>query len=428
MSLFIALTGLKGAQTALTVTSNNIANANSVGFKRSATQFADVVAAAGLGGQGRGTGTVLKSTEQQFQQGIIEATGNTFDLAINGEGFFATRPNLLSTDIVYERGGAFNLDKQNFVIGMSGEHLLGYPVGPDGRTTTTSPDALRPIELPSVSGVAVATSQIQLAVNLPADGPVIPDQPRYAIDPYVFDPADPLTYNHSTSTTVFDDTGKAHTAQVFYTRIKGPDGVDDTSRWSVNFAMGGLILPTADGLPLELAFDAAGTLTAPTAAIAIAPFDPQNGASPISFAFDPGSATSQRPGVFSIFAFSQDGVPPGKLDSVSIDEKGLITAGFSNGSTIPVARVAIVKFANPGGLAQLGQSTFRVTGDSGNPQFLEAGSDGAGGLLSGSIERANVDLTEELVQLITAQRNFQANAKSIETDNAMTQSILNIRS
>lgn len=427
MSLYVALTGLKGAQSSLSVTSNNIANANSIGFKRSTTEFGDLVANSGLAGATGGTGTVLKGTSQQFEQGIIESTGNTFDLAVNGQGFFAIRPSLNGTDVSYTRAGAFDLDKNGFVVGSSGQYLLGYPVGPDGTTTTKSAQSLLPLRLPDSSGEAIASTQLSLAVNLSSKGSVIPDEPRFASTGYQFDPTNPLTYNNTTSATLFDSEGNPQTAQIYYTRTKAPDADDPTSSWTVNITIDGKEVAAADGNPIEFQFDSLGNKTAPTGPIQLAAHDPANGAAPMNLTFDPGEATVQKQDIFSVRSVAQDGVPPGRLDGVSVDETGLVTAGFSNGTSQAIGRIAAVNFANPQELAQQGNATYRATGGSGDPVYLEPGEDGAGGVLSGSIERANVDLTEELVQLITAQRNFQANAKTIETDNAMAQSILSIR-
>ena len=170
MSLYIALTGLKGAQSSLSVTSNNIANANSIGFKRSDIEFGDLVSTSGISGSSGGTGTVVKATKQQFAQGIIESTGNTFDLAVNGQGFFAIRANLESTDVNYTRAGSFDLDRDGFVVGAGGQHLLGYPVGPDGATVTKNAQSLLPLRLPPQSGEPIATSQLNVAVDLSAQG------------------------------------------------------------------------------------------------------------------------------------------------------------------------------------------------------------------------------------------------------------------
>ncbi|MEO0499784.1 MAG: flagellar hook protein FlgE [Pseudomonadota bacterium] len=428
MSLYIALTGLQGAQTSLGVTANNIANANSIGFKRSTTTFADLVAASGLRANQRGTGTVLQETEQQFQQGVIETTGNTFDLAISGQGFFATRPDLVDTSIAYTRAGAYTLDENNFVRGPGGEHLLGYTVTEDGRASNPGIDSLRPLQLPAVSGEPVPSSQLQTAVTLPDTATVIPDEPRYAASGYAFDPGDPLTYNHKSSATLYDSGGNPQVAEVHYVRTQAPVAADRRSLWSIHVTIDGTELTPASGVPTEIEFDGNGRQTIPIGPVTFQPYDPGNGTLPTELTFALGNATIQSPGPFSVLSISQDGVPPGTLEGVSIDPTGLVAAGYSNGSTVNIGRVAVVNFANPEGLVGIGGSTFRHTGASGEPQFTVAGSNGSGNVLSGSLERANVDLTEELVGLITAQRNFQANAKSIETDTAMTQSILNIRS
>jgi flagellar hook protein FlgE len=426
MSLYISLTGLKGAQTSLSVTSNNIANANSTGFKRSTTSFSDVVAQSGLNGRAQGTGTALKAVQQQMKQGIIETTGNTFDLALSGDGFFAVKPDLVSTDTLYTRAGEFRIDENNFIRGTSGQYLLAYPVNADGRATSTAFDALRPLQLPASSGNPVPSSQLQLAVNLPADGIVVPDQPRYLTTPYAFDATDPRTYNVATSATLYDSEGNPQLANVYYVRTKGPDATDDTSRWNVHVVIGLTELTPSSGAP-ELVFDDLGRLSTPAGPFPFAPYDPGNGADPIALTFDPGTATSQVNSPFTVFSLAQDGVPPGRLDSVTVDETGVVRVGFSNGEALAVGKVAIARFADPAKLAQIGNASYRVSGASGAAQFAEAGQDGTATMLSGSLERANVDITEELVNLITAQRNFQANAKAIETDNAMTQSIINIR-
>ncbi|MBV7257014.1 flagellar hook protein FlgE [Pacificimonas sp. WHA3] len=427
MSLYIALTGLKGAQSALSVTSNNIANANSIGFKKSTTTFADLVASSGIRSNQGGTGTVLQETEQQFQQGVIESTGNTFDLAISGQGFFATRPDLLDTNISFTRAGAYSLDRDNFVRGPGGEHLLGYTVSPDGRTVSTGPDSLRPLQLPNTSGDPIATSQLQVAVNLPESSTVIPEQPRYAGGTYAFDSRDPLTYNFKSPATLYDTGGNPQLAEVYYVRTQAPSVGDQRSLWNIHVTINGEDLTPADGNPIVAEFDINGRNTPAVPPVLFDPYDPGNGTLPTQLTLELGTATELSDAPFSLLSVQQDGFPAGTLDGVSIDATGLVSAGYSNGTTVNLGRVAIVNFSNPEALVGTGGSRFQATGESGDPQFLIAGSDGAGNILSGSIERANVDLTEELVGLIVAQRNFQANAKSIETDTAMTQSILQIR-
>jgi flagellar hook protein FlgE len=176
-----------------------------------------------------------------------------------------------------------------------------------------------------------------------------------------------------------------------------------------------------------LQFDAAGALTAPTAPTALDPVSPAGASSPLNISLDFGSATNQSTGTFTLAALEQDGFAAGTLDDVTINEEGLVTATFSNGETQALGKLAMANFSNPIGLKQRGDARWSVTGDSGDAIVGTAGDQGFGRVQSGALERANVDITEELVALIAAQRNFQANAKAIETANTMTQAIFNLR-
>jgi flagellar hook protein FlgE len=434
MSLYISLTGLQGAQTDLTVISNNIANSNSYGFKKSAAEFGDVIATSALQLASRsvGSGTAVKAIKQEFSQGVVQSSLNSLDMAISGQGFLAVKTDLANDEVQFTRNGSFSVDQSNYVIGSTGKHLLVYPVNQDGRVTASGLQEARALRLPETSGVPRATGTLQITANLPSDAEVIPNNPRFtAANPYVFDRTNPLTYNESTSTTVYDTLGTGHLATVYYVRRSEPAGATPTSTWDAHVVIDSVEQSTTPGaptpVPVSLTFDALGRLSAPASAIPLAPYDPGNGADPLQLNFLPGAASTQVSDPFTILSLRQDGFPPGKLDSVSVDPNGVVRAGFSNGQTEALGKVVMVNFTNPNGLAQVGDSHFRNTGISGNPLLGEAGSSGFGSIISGSIERSNVDITEELVNLITAQRNFQANAKAIETDNAMTQSILNIR-
>jgi flagellar hook protein FlgE len=434
MSLYISLTGLQGAQTDLTVISNNIANSNSYGFKKSAAEFGDVIATSALQLASRsvGSGTAVKAIKQEFSQGVVQSSLNSLDMAISGQGFLAVKTDLANDEVQFTRNGSFSVDQSNYVIGSTGKHLLVYPVNQDGRVTASGLQEARALRLPETSGVPRATGTLQITANLPSDAEVIPNNPRFTgTNPYVFDRNNPLTYNESTSTTVYDTLGTGHLATVYYVRRSEPAGATPTSTWDAHVVIDSVEQSTTPGaptpVPVSLTFDALGRLSAPASAIPLAPYDPGNGADPLQLNFLPGAASTQVSDPFTILSLRQDGFPPGKLDSVSVDPNGVVRAGFSNGQTEALGKVVMVNFTNPNGLAQVGDSHFRNTGISGNPLLGEAGSSGFGSIISGSIERSNVDITEELVNLITAQRNFQANAKAIETDNAMTQSILNIR-
>jgi flagellar hook protein FlgE len=434
MSLYVSLTGLQGAQTDLSVISNNIANSNSYGFKKSSAEFGDVIATSALQLASRsiGSGTAVKAIKQEFSQGVVQSSLNSLDMAISGQGFLAVKTDLASDEVQFTRNGSFSVDQNNYVIGSTGKHLLVYPVNQDGRVTASGLQEARALRLPETSGVPRATGTLQVTANLPSDAEVIPNNPRFSTaNPYVFDRNNPLTYNESASTTVYDTLGTGHLATVFYVRTSEPNSTAGTSTWNAHVVIDSteqsIVTGSATPMPVLLTFDALGRLSAPVTAVPLAAHDPGNGADPLQLNFQPGAASTQVADPFTILSLRQDGLPPGKLDSVSVDTNGIVRAGFSNGQTEALGKVVMANFTNPNGLAQVGDSHFRNTGISGSPLLGEAGGSGFGSIISGSIERSNVDITEELVNLITAQRNFQANAKAIETDNAMTQSILNIR-
>lgn len=429
MSMYTSLTGLAGSQTELSVISNNIANVGTSGFKRSRAEFGDIIATSPLQNPGRvyGSGSVIKSIKQQFTQGPIQSSLNVLDLALTGQGFFAVKPKLASNEVSFSRNGSFTVDSDRYVVDSSGNALQVFPTNQEGRVLANGIADTRSLRLPLTSGSPRATTGISIAANLPSDAEVIPDNPRYTTgSPYVFDKANPLTYNQSTSTTVYDSVGNPHAATIYYVRTSAATASEPTSTWEAHVFVGDSELTTASGEPLELTFDTSGTLTAPTDAIA---FDALtvDGADPMVLTLDHGTATTQISDPFSIATLGQDGYPAGRLDSVAVDVNGVVRASFTNGQTQALGKVVLASFANPNGLKQIGDAHYATTGLSGDPVLGEAGTGGLGNVLSGSIERSNVDITEELVNLITAQRNFQANAKAIETDSAMTQAIINIR-
>ena len=185
-------------------------------------------------------------------------------------------------------------------------------------------------------------------------------------------------------------------------------------------------VPAALNVPVRL-FNAAGTLVSPTTAYAFDPVTPPTGGRPLALAVDHGITTTQQSGPFALATKEQDGFPSGQLESVGVDGSGTLKASFTNGEIQTLGKVAVAIFSNPQGLKQVGDASYVTTPESGTPITGEAGKNGIGGILSGSLERSNVDLTVELVGLIAAQRNFQANAKAIETDSTLLQTIINLR-
>ncbi len=427
MALYTSLTGITTAQTDLSVVSNNIANANSVGFKRARAEFSDIVATSPLQNPGTvyGAGTTLRAISQQFSQGAIQSSMNALDLALGGQGFFTVRADGGAGDILFTRNGSFSTDAQGAIIDAKGRHLQAYPVNQNGVATATGAGALQSLRVPDTSGPAVATTAIDLAAVLSSDAEVIPASARFsASTPYAFNRLDPTTYNNSASTTVFDADGNALPATIYYVRTAAATAASPTESWDAYVTIGDQM---ATASPIALSFDSTGALTSPTGGVALDPVTPPSGASPLSVELRLGAASAVAPQPFTLLALSQNGTTPARLDSVSVDVEGLVSASYSNGDVLALGRLAIAGFANPQGLKQVGDAHYALTGLSGAAQFSTAGAEGLGNILSGALERSNVDLTEELVNMMTAQRNFQANARAIETDNAMAQAILGIR-
>ncbi len=426
MSFYTSLSGLKGAQTDLATVSNNVANVGTLGFKRSRTEFGDLISSAPLQAAGSiaGQGTRLKGITQQFTQGASEGTDRALDLMVAGQGFFMTRTN---GQVSFTRNGAFGVDAARNVTDSSGGFLQVLPVDDEGKVTATGLSSTRALQLPLSTGQPRATTKIDIAVTLPSAAGLPASNPKFGTtNPYAFNRFDPDTYSQSTATTVYDSNGAALPATLYFTRKTLPTGSPETSTWEARLFVGNTEVDATqdDGTtgPLSLIFDDAGGLAEPDGAVH---FGDAN--QPIDADINFGSTTRQANTTFALTALTQDGFAAGKLDNVTVDSGGLVTASFSNGTTQALGKVVMANFSNPAGLRQLGDSRWTVSGKSGDPIIGEANTDGFGAINSGSLERANVDITEELVALISAQRNFQANAKAIETANTLTQTIVNLR-
>lgn len=431
MAMYTSLTGLNAAQTDLSTTSNNIANVGTVGFKRSRAEFGDIISSSALQSAGRvaGNGTALKAIKQQFTQGAIQSSLNVMDMSIMGEGFFMVKSTSGTTDMSFTRNGSFTVNNDRFVVDSGGQALQVYPVNNSGTVISTSINDTRALRLPLTSGQPRATTGLNLALNLPSDSEVIPSNPIYdpVSNPYVFSKGNPTTYNKMTSTTVYDSLGNPLAAEIYYVRTSSSNSAATTNDWNVHVIVDGTELTPASGPnPMQLSFDTNGQLVVPLTGVG---FDPLAipGGDPLTISLDHGNATTQYSDPFSIVSLTQDGYPAGRLDSVTVDNDGVVRASFTNGQTQALGKVAVATFANLNGLKQTGDAHYTATGLSGEPILGEAGSSGVGTIRSGSLEMSNVDITEELVNLITAQRNFQANAKAIETDSTMTSTIINIR-
>ncbi|MBX3595317.1 flagellar hook protein FlgE [Sphingomonas sp.] len=429
MSFFTSLSGLQAAQTDMSTISHNLSNVSTNGFKKSRTEFADVIASSvSLNpNQMVGSGTVVKAIRQQFGQGGLQQSASSLDVAIAGDGFFAVKPSLEAASVNFTRNGSFLVDSDRYVTDSQGGYLQVYPVDGSGAVVATGLGSTVNLRLPQTSGVPEATKNVALALNLSAYSSVPSEATRFtAATPYAFDRFDPGTYNNSTQTTIYDASGNPLTMTNYFVR----ETTTTPSTWSVYSFVGDkqLAVDNANPAPVTLTFDANGAMTSPTSATQFAPVTVGTSTSEQTISLDFGTATTQLGAPFSINARTQDGKAVGQLDGVTVGEDGIVRASFSNGDSQALGKVALANFANPSGLRQLGNSTWAATGLSGEPRLGEAGVNGFGGLMAGAIERSNVDITEELVGLIAAQRNFQANAKALDTASQISQTIFNIRS
>lgn len=555
MSFSTALSGLNAATADLNVKSNNIANVNTTGFKQSRAEFGDVFAVSAFGTTSKtatGNGTVLQNVAQQFNQGNLEFTDNSLDLAISGEGFFALAPELGSGEVIYTRAGEFNVNKDGYIVSNEGMFLRTFPVDAAGNIAATSMTATGPIQLPPSVGAPEPTTQLSIATNLPSNADPIstnavalvegiytsatpitvtdfntdtasfdvagttitlnadygsvngvlsaintqlpagysatldgsdnliftgPDENipvvnnfdgdvdgnATAVADFVsgagsagtaaapgeivpIDPTDPESYSFSTSATIFDSLGNEHVLTTYYQKIDataddGGTAVGDNQWQAAVYVDGADVVGGTAGTPFELASDIRVAFTADGRLDTVNP-------SPLEIAFDEDGAgglfewtsgadgqvvdislagSTQNSGPFNVGALTVNGFPTGRLTGVDVSDEGLIRATYSNGQAVPIGKIALGNFANPQALNKIGNTAWRETTDSGPVIAGEASTGSFGQVQAGALETSNVDLTKELVGLITAQRNFQANSKAIETNNAITQTIINLR-
>ena len=306
------------------------------------------------------------------------------------------------------------VDADNNVVDGNGSHLQVYPVDGSGAVVASGLDNTISLKLPETSGVATPTQNVRYTANLASTAGV----PTAAFDRF-----DPASYNNSTSSIVYDASGNALTMTTYFQR-QSTDAAGST--WIAHSFVGDQALTSGGNAAQTLTFDAAGKITG-GALTTFDAFTPGGSAVEQQITLDFGTATTQLAAPFNVATKSQDGKAVGQIEGVTVDEKGIVQASFSNGDTQVLGKVAIVNFSNPSGLRQLGNSYWASTGVSGQAVAGYAGEGGLGNLMSGTIERSNVDITEELVGLIAAQRNFQANAKALDTASQISQTIFNIR-
>ena len=554
----ISVSGIKNSQKHIDVTSNNISNTNSYGFKKSRAEFADVYANSVFTNSKTNSGMGVQNTvvSQQFVQGALSGdTGNPLDMAIQGNGFFVLEgPG--SNAQTFTRNGAFQINKEGFVVTAMGDFLQGWDVNPDGTTTSLDLSNTHNIRLPADTGAPQMSTNISIGVNLPADKDNIKPNFPDAADPWTgaawankpakpefgvprdenggvvadpkdakftqyftdFDPKNASTYTASTSQTIHDSLGRSHTLTYYMLKMGPENETSNNNVWTV--------IPFVDGKPVDIATQGAGAdkqfpsvisvpqsskssvaganyfgfkctfspngemkSTVPGKIELCNPADPkvntlgnslrqhlfgqpgvQNpagalntidntfeqipanppgtaGRDPVYKGLDGSLHAALGQGIDPVqklniqfsasqygssnFSVSQaptnDGYATGILIGMSVDENGIIQCEYSNGQVKNIAKVAMADFANQQGLTKIGDTQWKQSNASGEAIAKEANSGSAGSIKGSNLELSNVDLTNELVELITAQRNYQANAQSLQTQNTVMDSILNIR-
>lgn len=421
MGFSTALSGLNAASNNLTITGNNIANANTTGFKESRAEFVDVYtnSIAGVSKIQPGAGVRLAEVAQQFNQGNIDLTGNNLDLAISGDGFFtlANNPADLNSPLVYSRAGAFGVNKDGIVTNTQGQALLAYKPNGTAVAAGFSAGVLTPISLDTSTGQPVSTTKIELGINLDANSPAITA---------AFDPLDSSTYTKETSVNIYDSLGVSHKLTTYFVANAA---TSTTGNWTAHhYITDNPLAPVSvDTAPASLTFDSTGKLTVPAnGQVALAPFVTGTSAANIVATMDY-SGSTQLSAPFSVDALKQDGLAAGKLTSIAVDADGIVFARYSNGGSTPLGKVALTRFTNPQGLTKLGDSSWAENSASGTPIPGNAGEGKFGQIQSGALEQSNVDLSKQLVNLIIAQQTYQANSQTISTENSIIQTILNIR-
>jgi len=471
MPFRIALSGLKSASDDLQVTGNNIANATTTGFKKSRAEFVDVYALAygALSGTAPGSGVRTSNVRQLFAQGNTEYTDNATDLAISGQGFFVVADD---TGRFLSRNGAFGIDRDGYVKNATGQTLQIFPAETIAGITTFNTGRYVDLQLQNAIGAPVATSDVRISLNLNSDpqtelptgqqaffdingtaGGIFEDgNPVPIAAPQDtglnFNPSDPTTYYKATSTTVYDTLGGAHTLTFYFRKLEDTSaGGPLNNTWqaytyidntrvdaSVTGALGG----GSSGSPVVLDFDTAGQLqnatyddgTAAGAAaggpIAYSNFVTSNGSAPVQLTIDFGAIT-QFGSDFAINEISQNGFTTGRLTGFDVEESGVVFARYTNGNKEVLGMVGLANVPNPEGLGKEGDSLWAEAFEAGDTIFGQPGTSTFGLIQAGALEASTVEIADELVQMIVAQRNYQANAQVISTADQITQTLLNIR-
>jgi flagellar hook protein FlgE len=374
------------------------------------------------------SGVRLEAVTQQFSQGNLEYTENALDLGINGQGFFVVED---ANGLNYTRAGAFQIDREGYVVNSMGQRMQVFTPNDRGvgvTETTFNTGVLEDLQLKFGDIAPKATAEVNGTLNLRSDATQPVDADGEVIE---FDINEPDSYNYSTSMTVYDSLGTPRTATFYF--VKGEEPLAWTSyvsldgsepvEFAIEFDSNGNL--TSEGL-VEITFDMEAI--DPVNGATIGPLDPEGdppeGTNIVTFDF---TGLTQYGTRYSVSDLTQDGYTTGRLNSFDVDQDGVVFARYTNGQSEILGQVAMANFKNPQGLLQVGDNNWAATLAAGDPVYGSAGTSNLGLIQSGALEASNVDLAEELVNLITAQRNYQANAQTISTADQITQTIINIR-
>jgi flagellar hook protein FlgE len=429
MGFSSGLSGLSSSARNLDVIGNNVANASVVGFKGSVAQFADVFAAATSGGGTQaGIGSRVKSVAQMFDQGNITPTRNPLDIAISGRGFFRLSDQ---GTIVYSRNGQFRLDNAGFIVNPSGLNVTGYGVDANGNILNAAPE---PLQFDTSDIAPRSTTRFEASVNLDSRTNTTQSANEPPLSGAIaFSPTNTRSFNYTTSGSIYDSLGNQHVMTMYFVRQPDPlVPANPGSTYQLYVTNDGGPVSEVDlglgaGAPALVTFDAQGNLTATTPPTLTVSATLANGAiTPLLFDFSLAGSTHYG-SVDGVTALSQDGYASGRLSGFDVSTTGIITGKYTNGQSSNLGQLVLADFVNPQGLTPLGDNLWTDTIASGLPLVAAPGSGTIGNLQSGAVEDSNVELTSELVGMITAQRVYQANAQTIKTQDAILQTIVNLR-
>ncbi|WP_322994685.1 flagellar hook protein FlgE [Castellaniella sp.] len=413
------LSGLNAASQNLDVIGNNIANSGTVGFKAGSATFADVYANSRVG-----LGVQVASVNQRFTTGVVSTTGNQFDMAIDGaNGLFVVK--MPGAETLYTRNGQFFADKNNLIVNAQGQQLMGYGVDDSDPLNPKPTTELKGLTVPVGNIAPKATSDLKNTLNLDATAAPIDETanpfPDTSTPPQIL----PGSFSNMTPITVYDSLGNSHQVQQYTVKR---DPASSVNNWDVYFVIDG------DTTAIEshsLKFDDAGRLDPTTATFNLEYTFPTTVPPAVAAAEDLDinvsfSGSTQFAGGFSQ-NFIQDGYASGEYASMSIATDGSVVANYTNGAKKTMGYVALANFNNLQGLQPVGGNAWAETASSGQPVMGQPGSNGMATLKGQAVEESNVDMSQELVNMIIAQRTYQANAQTIKTQDQIMQTLISMR-